>query len=234
MSMSTPSSTSQLISSLPQYQTDMASELCEYMLKNEVKIIHKDCSVLTLTNCFMLKLHHPYRDFLLDIISYTINLLLPRHEFNEKYFSYEKETIKSTKTAKSKILLVMPLTRLDDYNKKFKSWGLSIYTISDKSDLKKISEISDDIILIRDSYTRYVTINNFFDVPYQLYVFLEQSTVHWKFYNMISGYCKSKVDINSYLLNMYRIETLNKKEYDRNSPMNTDKNNYIEIKMKGK
>ena len=139
--------------------------------------------------------------------------MLQRKEFNKKYFSYfidgeplgppldpiestkPKGPIGQTETVKSKIFILVSFTDITKWKKELELWNFSVYTISKSSTIKKISEISESVILIAETQQKNLKIDNFFDVPYQLYVFIDDK-IHKIFKEIVSMYCKSEIFIS--------------------------------------
>jgi hypothetical protein len=203
-----------LISSLPKAHQEIALELTESCLENEYTLIQKDCSIITSINSFNL-------EFTVDIdssriIAYTIHEMLTRKEFNEKYIVYDVAPadspksppgpLKTTYKSKSKIIIIAKYTTLKEWKEELELWGFPIHYIISKSGIKKLNNITEDIIVIKDGITKYLDIDNFFDPSYQIYGFIGENKSDKKFCNLISPFFKSKVnisDMNSYVHNFY-------------------------------
>ena len=212
-----------LISSLPKNYQEMAFELSENFLNNELRIITQDCRLLTSTNSFILDL--PIDIDSSRIMAYTIHKMLGRSELNEKYIIYDIDSetsgplgplepidspslscpIKTKKIFKSKIIIIASFSALEIWKKELNLWGFSIYYMISRLGIKKIDDISEDIIIIKDCVTKYLDLDNFMGpkgpiglngpISYQLYLFVGENKSCKKFSDMISPYIKSKVDI---------------------------------------
>lgn len=125
---------------------------------------------------------------------------------------------------------ILNATTLQELNKVINHYGLFMYDLSILSRLKKISEISEAVILISENYQIDFTMDNFFDPSYQYYVFNCSQRTNKEFYNHISPYIKSKLDIIEALEEDDHKRTL-KSEDSRASkfPMYTDININITI-----
>lgn len=215
-----------LISPLSKSHQEIALELTESCLENEYTLIQKDCSIITSINSFNL-------EFSVDIdssriIAYTIHEMLTRKEFNEKYIVYDvggpsgtpgpvdspkspTGPLKTTYKSKSKIFIIVKYTTLKVWKKELELWRFPIHYIISNLNIKKLDDISEDVIVIKDSITKYLVIDNFFDPKYQIYGFIGENKADRNFCNLISPFIKVKVnisDMNSYVSNYYAYDLM--------------------------
>lgn len=208
-----------LISSLQKAHLEIASELTESCFENEYTLSQKDCNIITSKNYF--NLEFPIDVDSSRILAYTIHGLLDlkrRKEFNEKYIMYDigplgpecpEGPLKKTYKSKSKIFIIAKYTTLKEWKKELELWRFPIHYILSKYSIKKLDDISEDIIVIKDSISKYLDIDNFFDQRYQIYAFIGENKADRKFCDLISQFIKVKVNIsdaNSYISNHHKYD----------------------------
>lgn len=115
-----------------------------------------------------------------------------------------------TEAQKLKILTSKILKANDLYalNNIIKFYGLPMYDIKIVGEMKKIINIQADVILISENYQRDFTVNNFFnyqDFPYQYYFFNCSQRTKKDFYENLSFYIKSRIDITDDTREHYNI-----------------------------
>lgn len=124
---------------------------------------------------------------------------------------------------------ILNATTLQELNKVINHYGLFMYDLSLLSRLKKISEISESVILISENYQIDFTIDNLFDPRYQYYVFNCSQRTNKEFYTHISPYIKSKLDIIEALEEDDHKRTLKSEDLKNKFPMYTDINININL-----
>lgn len=187
---------------LRQYQKDIGSQLCEAMLENEVKIYtnpDEGHRVIRETNSFFLT--SPLGSGKTRMIANTISLMSGQPSLTEKSFTFDIEgrIICNTKTFKSKILIIVPVSIFPQWKEELNLWNISFYEILVPSKIKKISEISEEVILTTDLRTKDLY-KDFIDSPHHLYVFIDEFDtikIDKKFHTNNSLYYKSKVNISA-------------------------------------